>query len=75
MLQSPFLLVGISFDQQDIGDEWLMVASPKQVGCVSGRNSEIRAAEVLDHREVDSDHFPFAVKSGPPEPPDVVAAS
>src|ERR1700756_3651338 len=39
-----------------------MVASPKQVGCISGRNGKIRAAEVLDHCHVYSNHFPVAVK-------------
>lgn len=62
MLQGRFLLLGTSFDQHDIGDEWLMVASPKQVGCVSGRNSEIRPAEIRDHCEIYADNLSVSVK-------------
>src|SRR6266404_8210491 len=42
-----------------------MVASPKQVGCVSGRNSEIRAAKIRDHCEIYADNLSVSVKKRP----------
>src|SRR5260370_31693532 len=42
-----------------------MVASPKQVGCISGRNSEIGTAEIRDHCKIYADNLSVSVKKRP----------
>src|SRR5260370_37432047 len=42
-----------------------MVTSLKRVGCVSGRTSEIRAAETCDHSEIYADTLSVSVKQRP----------
>jgi len=41
----------------------------------ANRNGEIRSAELTHHGKVNAHHFASLLKSGPPEPPEVVWAS